>query len=549
MDNKTISEILKLTARLMELHGENEFKSRSYSNASFKLSRLDVPLAGMNPDDLEKVDGIGKSLAGKISLLIETNRFEILEELLAKTPKGVVEMMAIKGIGPKKVRELWIQLQIESVGELLYACTENRLIGLKGFGLKTQDSIKKSIEYKRSVSGKFHFASVENLALEKVKELKKLYQTELVSLTGEMRRKCEIIEKVEILVASQSENSYPPDERLSSQEPVEETDFPEDGKKKPAVPVQIFFCQPQEYYKQLFISTASEKHLSSINLEGIMNPGSEEEIYSKNGLPFIIPEMREGIFEFEWVKKNSGGDILEMKDLKGILHNHSTWSDGTHTLKEMAGYCKELGYEYLGICDHSKSAFYANGLSIERVVQQQMEIDALNKAMAPFKIFKGIESDILNDGSLDYPEEILKSFDFIVASVHSNLKMNEEKATARVLKAIENPYTTILGHPTGRLLLSREGYPLDHKKIIDACAANKVVIELNAHPYRLDIDWRWIQYCLSKDVMISLNPDAHAREGYHDMYFGVCVARKGGLTRKMTFNAKGLNEMEEYFCE
>jgi DNA polymerase (family 10) len=200
-------------------------------------------------------------------------------------------------------------------------------------------------------------------------------------------------------------------------------------------------------------------------------------------------------------------------------------------------YCKELGYGYLGICDHSQSAFYANGLKPDRVLAQQSEIDKLNAKLSPFRIFKGIESDILFDGELDYPLEILKTFDFVVASIHSILKMDEEKATSRLIKAIENPYTTILGHPTGRLLLSRPGYPIDHKKVIDACAANGVVIELNAHPYRLDIDWTWISYCMEKNVMISVNPDAHEKMGYHDMYFGVCAARKGGLTAASCFNA------------
>ncbi|HRS40089.1 MAG TPA: PHP domain-containing protein [Bacteroidia bacterium] len=211
----------------------------------------------------------------------------------------------------------------------------------------------------------------------------------------------------------------------------------------------------------------------------------------------------------------------------------------------MARYCQELGYEYLGICDHSRSAFYANGLSIERVAEQHKEIEALNKKLAPFRILKGIESDILTDGSLDYPDEILDTFDLVVASVHSVLKMDENKATARLIRAVEHPATTILGHPTGRLLLSRPGYPIDHRKVIDACAANDVIIELNANPYRLDIDWRWIPYALDKGVMISINPDAHRKEGYHDMHFGVRAARKGGLTKEMTFNALSLVELEK----
>ncbi len=269
---------------------------------------------------------------------------------------------------------------------------------------------------------------------------------------------------------------------------------------------------------------------------------TEEEIYQALKLQYIEPELREGLNEVEFAKENKIPKLIELSDLKGILHNHSTYSDGVHSLKEMADYCKELGYQYLGICDHSKSAFYAQGLNEERVWQQQMEIAKLNKGYGDsFKILSGIESDILNDGNLDYAEDVLKTFDFIVASVHSNLKMTEEKATERLIKAIENPYTSILGHPTGRLLLARPGYPINHKKVIDACAANKVSMELNAHPYRLDIDWRWIWYCLEKNVMVSINPDAHHMEGYHDMKYGVCVARKGMLTKEMCLNALDLD--------
>jgi DNA polymerase (family 10) len=273
----------------------------------------------------------------------------------------------------------------------------------------------------------------------------------------------------------------------------------------------------------------------------------ESGIYASLGLQYIEPELREGLTEVSSAKENKIPKLIELSDLKGILHNHSTYSDGMNSLKEMAEYCKELGYEYLGICDHSQSAFYAQGLKPDRVFEQHAEIDLLNKQLFPFRVFKGIESDILNDGSLDYSDDVLKSFDFIVASVHSNLKMNEEKATARLLKAIENPFTTILGHPTGRLLLSRPGYPIDHKKIIDACAANGVIIELNAHPYRLDIDWRWIPYCLERGVKISINPDAHEKSGYHDMYFGTFVARKGMLSKEMCLNSLSLTEIESYF--
>ncbi len=529
METEQIAKTLNLTAQLMELHNANPFKTKTIANAAYRLKKSSIDLSGKSKEELEKIEGIGKSIAQKIYELQTTGELSELNESLAITPIGVVEMMGIKGIGPKKVGQLWRELEIESIGELLYACNENRLIILKGFGAKTQEQVKKQIEFYQSNIGKFHYASVEEFALKLLDLLKKKYNTELVSLTGAMRRKCEIIEEIEIIIAHEGAVNVNEIENHRS------------------VKVELICCSEQDFYRRLFETTATSTHLEKLPTSNIQHPISEKEIYEGLSMQYIEPELREGLDEVALAKENKIPKLIELKDLRGILHNHSTYSDGMNTLKVMAEYCMELGYEYLGICDHSQSAFYAEGLKPDRVFDQHYEIDELNKKLAPFKIFKGIESDILNDGSLDYEEDILKTFDFIVASVHSNLKMDEEKATVRLIKAIENPYTTILGHPTGRLLLSRPGYPINHKKVIDACAANNVVMELNAHPYRLDVDWRWIHYCLEKGVMVSINPDAHEKEGYHDMYYGTCVARKGMLTKEMCFNTKSLSEMESYF--
>lgn len=529
MTTKEVAGALKLTAQLMELHGVNPFKIKSIANASFRLSKSSVDLEGKDLKALEAIEGIGKGIAAKIFELQTQGNLAELNKLLEETPSGVVEMMNIKGIGPKKVAQLWKELGIESVGELLYACDENRLISLKGFGAKTQAEVKKKIEFHQVNKGKFHYAAVEETAEQLVEALKEKYDTESVSLTGSIRRKCEVIEVVDILIATDEEV------RLTADLSVE---------------VNIIKCQEESFYKSLFETTATKAHLEQIGtLPTETYFDSEEAIYSHFGLQYIEPELREGRNEVALAKKKALPELIEVSDLKGVLHNHSTYSDGINSLKEMAEYCKELGYEYLGICDHSKSAFYANGLQPDRVRDQHLEIEELNKQLAPFKILKGIESDILNNGDLDYDEAVLQSFDFIVASVHANLKMDKEKATERLLKAIANPYTTILGHPTGRLLLSREGYPIDHKAVIDACAAHNVVVELNAHPYRLDIDWRWIEYCLEKGVKVSINPDAHEKHGYHDMYYGTCVARKGLLTKEMCFNALSLDEITNYLEE
>lgn len=527
MTTEEIAKTLKLTAQLMELHEENPFKIKSIANAAFKLNKSDIDLEGKTLDELEKMEGIGKGIAAKIHELQISGNLKELESMISKTPEGVIEMLHLKGIGPKKVRQLWQELEIESIGELLYACNENRLVTLKGFGAKTQAEVKKQIEFFQSNIGWFHYATVEKLAFDLVYSLKKKYSTDFVSLTGAMRRKCEVIDKIEILIAS--ENNFDIDEIV----------------KSTSVNIEIIKCKENEFYCKLYETTAAKEFV--IPHFKLPNVKSEEELFEINKLQFIEPELRESDAIIFLAKENKIPDLINVSDLKGVLHNHSTYSDGINSLKEMAEYCKELGYEYLGICDHSQSAFYAEGMKPDKVLEQQAEMDKLNMELFPFRIFKGVESDILNDGSLDYEEDILKTFDFIVASIHSNLKMSEEKATARLLKAIENPYTTILGHPTARLLLSRPGYPINHKKIIDACADNGVVIELNAHPYRLDIDWRWIPYCIERGVKISINPDAHEKQGYHDMYFGVCAARKGMLTKEMCFNTLSLSEIETYF--
>ena len=312
-------------------------------------------------------------------------------------------------------------------------------------------------------------------------------------------------------------------------------------------PILVFCTDAESFTRELFETTGNTAHLKALQYQRSENFVNEESYYSTKGYRWIPPEQREGLDELSLEYPKDG--FIEFWQLKGVLHNHTTYSDGLNSLREMAEYAKSQKYEYLGICDHSQSAGYAGGLKPEILLQQIQEINTLNEELSPFKIFKGIESDILADGSLDYDNEILKHLDFVVASVHSGLNMDEVKATARLIKAIENPYTTILGHPTGRLLLLRNGYPINHEFIIDACAANGVCIELNAHPYRLDIDWTWIQFAQNKGVWISINPDAHEKKGYHDMFFGTLAARKGGLLTRNTLNALNKDAFELYLSE
>lgn len=556
MSNKELAKAFKLTAQLMELHDENPFKIRSIQNAAFKLERHPVPIETLDPNEIGSIEGVGKSIQTKITDLLTTNSFPEMDEMLKLTPRGVIDMLSIKGIGPKKVRTLWKELGIESTGELLYACNENRLVELKGFGSKTQLQIKQAIEYMEANQGKYLFAVIEPIALQILQDIRNSGIAEECSYTGEFRRKLEIQEKIELVLVPKEISAVL--DFISSHPLIDKDSIKSGNTEITAViagklPLILFISDREHFASLLFRTTGNPEHLEMLQEKYKLSipdiSVSENDIYALAKLPYFEPELREGHSEFTLIKEGKVPALVEEKDLKGILHNHTTYSDGAHTLEEMAVYCKGLGYQYLGICDHSKSAFYANGLQPERILKQHEEIDALNSKLGPFRIFKGIESDILTDGSLDYPDEILKSFDFIVASIHSGLRMDKEKATQRLLKAIENPYTTILGHPTGRLLLAREGYPIDHQKIIDACAANGVIIELNANPYRLDLDWRYIPYALNKNVLISINPDAHRMEGYHDMHYGVCVARKGGLTKSSTFNTFSLEEIEKHFLE
>lgn len=547
MTNKEIARTFQFLGNIMELHDENKFKIRSYQNAYISLRKLDQPLADMSDEEIGKIKGVGKAIVGKIRELLDGGQMATLERYKAETPEGIQEMLGIKGFGPKKIKAVWKELGVQSVGELLYAVNENRLIELNGFGQKTQEDLKQKLEYFQRSQGKSHYARLEGPAQSLLEQLQAKYPDVPMDLVGAIRRKANEVESIEVLIGEADVTIEQLGELLEGLQTAENGFV---GATVDGHSVRIYVCAPGDFGSKLFRYSANSEFLNAfvelnagLDFSGL---ATEDEVFSKAKLPFVEPELREQSWALELAKAQQLPKLIELSDLKGVLHNHSTYSDGLHSLRDMATYTKEQGFEYLGMSDHSKSAFYANGLQVERVYQQMEEIDQLNQELGPFRVFKSIESDILNDGSLDYDEEVLKAFDFIIASVHTNLRMDEAKATQRLITAIENPYTRILGHPTGRLLLSREGYPIDHKKVIDACAENGVAIELNANPYRLDLDWTWIPYALEKGVLISVNPDAHSKEGIHDMHFGVLSARKGGLTAETCLNAKPLAAFEKW---
>ena len=538
MSNKEIARHFDLLAKLMELHEENPFKIRSYANAYLSLRKLEGDLKSMKKEEIDNIPGIGDAITAKIGELIETGKMKTLEKYKNMTPEGIQEMLQVRGLGPKKVRQLWKELGITSIGDLLYACNENRLVEVKGFGVKTQDEIHKKIEFFMGARGKYLFAVVDNPAQNLVSVLKNTFPKESFEITGSLRRKMPEVQGIEIISTSDIES-------LAGK--IQGLDFDEEAGKwmYNELPVIWNHVDAPDFVIQHFKSSCSEEFLNAFG-KLPEHPKREEEIFEDSNMQFIPPEYREKEESILKARNFNITELIEVSDIRGILHNHSTYSDGLHSLKDMADYVKQCGYEYFLISDHSRSASYAQGLEIERVLMQFREIEKLNADYVDFRIFKGIESDILNDGSLDYPDDILKQFEVVIASIHSNLNMEMDKATNRLIKAVENPYTRILGHPTGRLLLAREGYPVDHRKIIDACAANHVVIELNANPQRLDMDWKWIDYAVDKGVKIAINPDAHSKESIHYIQYGVYAARKAGLPADMCLNTMTKTEFEAW---
>lgn len=552
MTNYEIADQFSLLSKLMDIHGENSFRSKSYSIAAFNIEKLPAELSTLDDATICSMKGFGDATGKKIRELLDTGKLEALEQMLLATPPGIVEMMQIKGLGPKKIAVIWKELNVESIGELEYACNENRLVSLKGFGAKTQENILKIIAFIRANQGYHLWAEAHESAKAVLAGLQKAFPEAQVFLAGELKRQLEVVSKIEFVTDLDKDalNSFL--QKFADVESVNETE--ENGIKTIHLQVKDFpalyfhLTSKEKLYHTLFGKNASEDFLKAFETSYVLdtNAANEEVIFSSNNLQFIPAPLREEAAILTKAANNSIEKLIEPGDIKGIIHSHSNWSDGSNTIEEMAKAAMAAGFEYLVLSDHSQAAFYANGLTPERIAAQHQEIDALNEKLKPFKIFKSIEADILYDGSLDYNNQVLATFDLVIASVHSILKMTEEKAMERVIKAIENPYTTILGHPTGRLLLSREGYPLDHKKIIDTCAANNVVIEINAHPRRLDIDWRWISYAMEKGVLLSIDPDAHTIAGFKDVFYGVMAGQKGGLTAKQNLSSFSLAEFEDF---
>ncbi len=565
MEKKQIAEILRQMAVLMELRGENPFKVRAYENASRIVEGLSEDLIELiRTGRILHVKGIGSGIAEKIQKLIESGHLPEYETLKRAIPEGLIEMLKIQGMGPKKIKAVWEKLGITTVGELEYACRENRLVDLPGFGRKTQEKILQGIEMLKKFKER-HLISEARAEAEIIYEAIKDFPGVIRSqIAGSLRRWKETIKDIDILVSAEDKNRLAIMNHFTALPNVETVTAKGETKSsvvlKSGINADLRIVSDAQFPYALHHFTGSKEHniamreyANSLGLKmneyGLFRGSEnifckdENAIFHALGMDFIPPEMRENFGEIEAALAHQIPSLIEMDDLRGMIHVHSNYSDGVNSIEDLARACQQMGFEYLVLCDHSKATYYANGLDEERVKQQHAEIDALNARLEGFRILKGTECDILPDGSLDYSDDVLASFDIVIASIHSRFNMTEAEATERLIRAMENPYVTILGHPTGRLLLGREGYPVDLVRVIDAAAELGVAIELNANPHRLDLDWRYCKYAREKGVKVAIGPDAHRIEGLSDVRYGVGIARKGWLQRKDVLNTLSAEEI------
>lgn len=545
-DARIVANLLREYARRTALRGGNPYRAKAYSRAADSLAGLAEPLERLIEEGrLTELPGVGLAIADIITKLHHTGTHPSLEKLREEIPAGVLEMLSVPGLRPEKVLRLYRDLGIASLADLEAAAKADRIKKAKGLGAALQTKILQNLAIARSGEGLLHIHRASTLLLHAKATLERTRpELKNVTIAGDFRRGCELVANLALVAAKP------------------------DREKRPQIPsssgLQVYIVNRKRFGAALLQATGSPEHLEQLRAlaakkgmrlasdglhRGRTVVGAEEaDIYRALGLPFIEPELREGRGEIERAMTDKLPELVDDDDLQGILHCHTDASDGTETLERMAKATFERGFEYFGVADHSKSAHYAGGLSVEQIDEQHREADRLNKKFGKsFRILKGIESDILADGSLDYPEEVLERFDFVVASIHGRFKLERKAQTDRLLRAISNPHTTILGHMTGRQLLRRPGYEIDVEQVLRACARYGVAVEINAHPWRLDLDWRWYQTALDFGCMMSINPDAHSIPELDHMHWGVKMARKGGVPADRVLNAMTLSEILQHF--
>ena len=576
MDKNDIIGVLDLIGTMLEIKGENPFKVRAYFSGSRTLQTLEEDLGTVIEEGrLGDIPGIGKALTEKIETLFTIGELEFLDKLKASVPDGLLELLEVPGLGGKKINALHQKLGIDSIESLTQACNDGRVAELKGFGTKTQDKILSGIENREAYAARHLWWDARRVADRILPGLQGLPEVDRVEAAGSLRRGMETVGDLDFLVASSKPE--PIMEWFTQMEGIVEVTAHGDTKSsvrfEGGMQADLRVVPPEQFYFALHHFTGSKDHnvrmrqkalsmglsLSEWGLrpeeekdssrsKGMVEAHSEEDIFKTLGLAYIPPSLREGMGEVEAAEKNELPELLELEDLRGCFHNHTTASDGRNTLEEIAAEADKRGWQYLGVADHSKSSFQANGLDEARLEKQVEAIRALNESGSfTSHIFAGSEVDILSGGTLDFPDSVLETLDYVVASVHNGLTQDEETMTNRIIKALEHPKVTMLGHVSGRLLLKREASKMNIQKIIDAAIANHKIIELNANPMRLDMDWRHWKKAAEKGLLCAINPDAHALPHYDFQLTGVNIARKGWLTRKHVFNTRSLGEVTQYF--
>ena len=572
MDKNEIAAILEEIANLLELKGANPFRVRAYRNAARSLLNSDKSLKDLiNEGALTDLAGIGDDLAEKITALATKKKLPFYEKLKSSTPKGILKLIQVHGLGPKKVKAIYQKLKIQTIEELKKACEAGRIARLKGFGARTEKNILDAIGQRQAYAKRHLWLSAWKEATEILEALRNVKSVKKAEIAGSLRRRLETIGDLDLLAASSDPGKVmdwfvgqPFVAKILSKGSTKSSVRLNEGMQ-----VDLRIVPESQFGFALCYFTGSKEHnirirnrslkkgwsLSEYGFEaakgkspaGLKKNASEDDIYEALGLPYIPPELREDYGEIEAAERGRLPHLIEEKDIRGTFHNHTTASDGRNNLTEMVAGAEKLGWEYLGISDHSKSSFQANGLSVERLLAQIDEIKRLQRSKKyKIHLFSGSECDILSDGKLDFPDSLLKKLDFVIASVHSSLTQDEKTMTKRIIRAIEHPCVTMLGHITGRLLLRREGYKVDIEKVIDACIANHKIIEINGNPNRMELDWRYWRKARDKGLLCCINTDAHAVSNHEFTLCGVNVARKGWLEKKDVLNTRPLKEILKY---
>jgi DNA polymerase (family 10) len=563
MDKKQVVAVLEEIAALLELQGENPFKSRAYLTAARAIEAAEQELPELvETGALRNLKGIGDALAEKITELTRTGRMRYHEEQKAKFPPGFLELLRIPGLGPKKVKAVYERLGVSTLADLEAACRAGKVADLEGFGAKTQENILKGIEALRTHAGRFLLSDALPVALDLRAALASHAAARQVEVAGSLRRRRETVKDIDLIASATDPaalirvfTTHPLVAEVLAHGPTKAS-----IRLKTGIQADLRVVGEADFPFTLHHLTGSMEHnvamrsrasarglkLSEYGLFEGDTPlpcRNEAAIFERLGLAYIPPELREDLGEIEAAERGAIPVLLEDGDLQGTFHCHTTWSDGLNSLEEMAAAAQQMGYAYLGIADHSESARYAGGLTRQRVAEQRAVIDRLNATFRGFRLLQGIEADILADGALDYDEETLGGFDYVVASVHSRFTMDAPSMTARLVKALNHPRATMLGHVSGRLLLQREPYAFDLEAVLQAAARHGVVVEINANPHRLDLDWRHLRRARELGVLLVINPDAHSTEGLRDIAYGVGVARKGWCTKADVLNTRPLAEV------